>query len=185
MRMRNVLILIAGLIVGVGLGLLVIGLFADGDSPRMSANLDRPASTSTLAMDAPAPDFELVALNGESIRLEDLRGQPVLINFWATWCAPCQLEMPAFQDRYEQHAGALRVLAVNFDEPRADVQAFADDLGLTFDVLLDPGGEVQRLYQVRGYPTTVLVDADGVVRVLHIGLMTENQLDQYLSELGL
>lgn len=151
----------------------------------MSANLDRTASTSTLAVDAPAPDFELAALNGESIRLEELRGQPVLINFWATWCAPCQLEMPAFQDRYEQHAGALRVLAVNFDEPRADVQAFADDLGLTFDVLPDPGGEVQRLYQVRGYPTTVLVDADGVVRVLHIGLMTENQLDQYLSELGL
>ena len=93
--------------------------------------------------------------------------------------------MPAFQDRYEQYAGDLRILAVNFDEPRADVQAFADDLSLTFDVLLDPGGEVQRLYQVRGYPTTVLVDADGVVRVLHIGLMTENQLDQYLSELGL
>ncbi|MBC8330632.1 MAG: redoxin domain-containing protein [Anaerolineae bacterium] len=183
--MRNALTLITGLIVGVGLGLLVIGFFTDGDSPRMSESLDQSASTSTLAMDAPAPDFELVSLNGESIRLEDLRGQPVLINFWATWCAPCKLEMPAFQDRYEQHAGALRILAVNFDEPRADVHAFADDLGLTFDVLLDPGGEVQRLYQVRGYPTTVLVDADGVVRVLHIGLMTENQLDQYLAELGL
>ncbi|MBT3391472.1 MAG: redoxin domain-containing protein [Chloroflexi bacterium] len=183
--MRNALTLIAGLIVGVGIGLLVIGLFTDEDSPRVSESLDQSASALTLAVDTPAPDFELVALTGESIRLEDLRGQPVLINFWATWCAPCKLEMPAFQDRYEQYAGDLRILAVNFDEPRADVQAFADDLSLTFDVLLDPGGEVQRLYQVRGYPTTVLVDADGVVRVLHIGLMTENQLDQYLSELGL
>ena len=83
--MRNALTLIAGLIVGVGIGLLVIGLFTDEDSPRVSESLDQSASALTLAVDTPAPDFELVALTGESIRLEDLRGQPVLINFWATW----------------------------------------------------------------------------------------------------
>ena len=183
--MRNAITLIGGLVVGVGLGLLLIGFFTKADSPQLSESLVQSGSTAPLALDAPAPDFELETLNGELLGLEGLRGQVVLLNFWATWCAPCKLEMPAFQNRYEQHAGQLRVVAINFDEPRDTVQNFINDLGLTFDVLLDPGAEVQALYQVRGYPTSVIIDAEGIVRAIHIGLMTETQLDNYLSELGL
>ena len=92
--------------------------------------------------------------------------------------------MPAFQDRFKEYGGDLQIVAVNFDEAQHEVQNFVDELGLTFEVLLDPGAEIQRLYQVRGYPTSYFVDAEGVVRVIHIGIMTESQLDGYLVELG-
>jgi peroxiredoxin len=93
--------------------------------------------------------------------------------------------MPTFQDRFEQHQGQLEVVAINFDEPQDDVAVFVDELGLAFDVLLDPGADVQELYRVRGYPTTYLLDADGILRIQHIGVMTESQLDDYLAEVGL
>lgn len=131
---------------------------------------------------APAPDFTLQTPQGESVSLSDLRGQVVLINFWATWCAPCRVEMPAIQARYNR--GGFTVLAIDFDESADLVQAFVDELGLTFTVLLDPGGDVQNLYRVRGYPTSFFVDADGIIRVFHIGDMSESELDAYLVQLG-
>ena len=91
--------------------------------------------------------------------------------------------MPAIQARFE--STDLAVLAVNFDESPEQVQAFVDDLGLTFTTLLDPGGEIQLLYRVRGYPTTYFVDEEGTIKILHIGFMIEEQLDGYLLEMGL
>ncbi len=110
----------------------------------------------------------------------------MLINFWATWCGPCRIEMPALQARYD----ALRdegftVLAVDFDEPEDDVRAFRDELDLSFPMLLDPGARVQELYRVRGYPSSFFVDREGVIRVVHIGLMTEGQIDDYLAQVGI
>ena len=93
--------------------------------------------------------------------------------------------MPAFQSRFEKYDGELAIVAVNNAEAPEDVQAFVTELGLTFDILLDPEAEVQHLYLVRGYPTSVLIDADGIMRAQHIGLMTEDQLDGYLQELGI
>jgi peroxiredoxin len=131
---------------------------------------------------AVAPEISLQSLQGELMSLVDLRGQVVLINFWATWCGPCKLEMPAIQARYND--GGFAVLAVDFNEPADRVQAFVDDLDLSFPILLDPGGLVQEQYRVRGYPTTFFVDADGIIRVLHIGEMSEEILDQYLAQMG-
>ncbi len=183
--MRREVALIAGLVAGVGIGLLAIGFIRGSEATPISESLAEAGASQALAVDAPAPGFELVALSGETLRLEDFRGTPVLLNFWATWCGPCRLEMPAFQARFEQYGGELAVIAVNFDEPREDVQTFVDELGLTFAVLLDPGADVQRLYQVLGYPTSYLLDAEGVIRVRHVGIMTEGQLDGYLADIGL
>ena len=133
-----------------------------------------------------APDFSLFNLDGEQITLSDLRGRPVMINLWATWCAPCRIEMPHIQDRFERYAGeGFLVLAVDFDEPADLVANFRDELGLTFDLLLDPGAEVQELYRNRNYPSTFFVDENGVIQVQHIGLMTEGQLDENLAAIGL
>jgi peroxiredoxin len=129
-----------------------------------------------------APDFQLQTLDGQRVRLSELRGQVVLINFWATWCAPCRLEMPAIQDRYER--GGFEVLAVDFDESPELVQAFVNELGLSFPVLLDPGADIQKLYQVRGYPTSFFIDTEGIIRIIQIGIMTEEELDANLQELG-
>jgi peroxiredoxin len=133
-----------------------------------------------------APDFTLQTVTGETVQLTDLRGQPVLINLWATWCAPCRLEMPAIQDRFERYQDeGMVVLAVNFDESAEQVEAFRDELGLTFDLLLDPGAEVQQLYLNRSYPASFFIDAEGVIQVHHLGVMTEGQLDQNLATIGL
>jgi len=131
---------------------------------------------------AVAPEIRLQSLQGEALSLGDLRGQVVLINFWATWCGPCKLEMPAIQARYND--GGFAVLAVDFNEPADLVQTFVDDLDLSFPVLLDPGGKVQELYRVRGYPTTFFVDAEGIIRALHIGEMSADILDNYLARMG-
>lgn len=135
--------------------------------------------------DALAPDFELVNVEGENVKLSDYRGQAVLINFWATWCGPCRIEMPAIQARYEQYSPELVILAVDNDESLEIVSAFVDELGLTFPVLLDPGAAIQNLYQIRGYPSSYFVDANGIIQVVHIGIMTEGQLDGYLAEVGI
>jgi len=134
---------------------------------------------------AQAPDFALRDLEGNEVRLSDYRGRTVLLTFWATWCGPCRLEMPTFEDRYlELKDDGFTVLGLNYDEPVEDVSAFRDELGLSFPLLLDPGGSVQRLYRIRGYPSSIFVDPQGVVRIVHIGLITEGQLSDYLVELG-
>lgn len=202
---RRGLTLLAGIVLGLlfGLGLILgssgldLGLDADRSDPERTAtwatqvSSDFPAAaTSTLApapvIGAPAPDFELMDLQGETTSLTELRGGVVLLNFWATWCGPCRLEMPTLQDKYDEFREAdFTVLGVNFDESQEDVRAFGEELGLTFPLLLDPGGRVQRLYNVRGYPSTVIVDAQGVIRVIHIGIITEGQLKDYLVQVGL
>jgi len=135
-------------------------------------------------VNASAPDFELENLAGEHVRLSELRGKPVLLNFWATWCAPCVLEMPNIRKFYEKYPEQFDVLAINADESRLDVERFAKDMGLTFDVLLDPGGKAQQLYQIRGYPASFFVDSQGVIRAQHVGMMTEDNLADYLLKVG-
>jgi peroxiredoxin len=134
---------------------------------------------------SPAPDFELKQLSGETLRLEDLRGNPILINFWATWCPPCREEMPLIQQYFDINEPELVVLAVNLDESKPTVSKFVSDMGLTFPVLLDIGGKVSDLYRVRGYPTSVFVDREGIIQAVHIGSFTEGALVGYLGQIGI
>ena len=132
-----------------------------------------------------APAFTLENTEGSEIALADHRGQVVLINFWATWCPPCRQEMPGIQAMYEAHQGDLAVLAIDNDEPLSLVLDFQKEFGLTFDILIDPAARVQNQYMIRSYPTSLFVDQNGIIRFIHIGLMTETQLANYLSDLGL
>ncbi len=183
------LILGIGLLVGLGSGLLFFyGIPAWSASGQPLVTPGGPTLTPAPAavVGAPAPDFTLTDITGNDVTLSQLKGQVVLINFWATWCGPCRVEMPAIQRRYEAFKDqGFTVLAVNFDEPLTDVSAFAQSLNLSFPVLLDPGGVVNDLYHMRGYPSSFVVDRSGVIQQLHIGLMTEKQLDGYLANLGL
>ena len=143
-----------------------------------------PASLSVPAPEvgAAAPDFTLKDLTGANVRLSDLRGQVVLANFWATWCGPCRIEMPTIQERYND--GGFAVLAINFDESTDKIQDFVDGAELTLFILLDPGGKIQELYRVRGYPSSYFIDADGVIQFIHIGEMSGEDLNKYLTEMG-
>lgn len=129
-----------------------------------------------------APDFTLKNLRGENVSLSSLRGQVVMINFWATWCLPCREEMPAIQSLYDR--GGFAVMAVDFGESPEKVQAFLEELGVDLPVLLDSDGTVQELYHVRGYPTSFFLDSQGVVHFLHIGQLSEADIHSYLSQLG-
>lgn len=119
-----------------------------------------------------APDFTLETLGGQSVTLSDLRGQAVLLNFWASWCPPCQAEMPALQDVYADYADhGLVVLAVNAtsQDTRTAIQAFLTEEGMTFPLPLDINGAVNTLYGVTSLPTTFFIGPDGVIREVIIG----------------
>ena len=115
-------------------------------------------------------DFELPDLTERMRSLEDYRGRMVFLNFWATWCPPCIEEMPSMQrlaDELRDHG--LVVVAVNVQEDRSTVEPFVDDLGLTFEILLDRRGRTGQSYGVRGLPTTVLLDREGEVMATKLG----------------
>ena len=117
-----------------------------------------------------APDFKLISLDKQEVSLSDFRGKPVLINFWASWCGPCRIEMPFLQEVYEEwNSKGLVMLAVNLQENPTTVKKFVENAGLTFPVLLSPGSDVPLAYNVRGIPATFLIDADGVIRDIKIG----------------
>ncbi len=134
----------------------------------------------------PAPDFELATLDGDTFRLSDHRGRPVILNFWATWCAPCRVEMPELQRAQTAFAeagadDAPMILTVNEQETAERVGEFFDEVGLTLPALLDADGDVGATYGAFFLPTTVIVGPDGAVIAVHRGMISRNQLDTYLD----
>ena len=129
-----------------------------------------------------ALNFHLQDLAGDTVSLEDFRGQPVMINFWATWCAPCRIEMPALQATQDAHQDDdLVILAVNDQEAPDEVSQFVEELDLSLTTLVDQKGVVSELYNVFNFPTTYFVDGDGVITAVHRGFLVEEQIEEYLS----
>jgi cytochrome c biogenesis protein CcmG/thiol:disulfide interchange protein DsbE len=135
-----------------------------------------PESTGMLAagepaLDAAAPDFALRTADGQLIRLSDLRGKTVVLNFWATWCPPCREEIPALQQAYaaRQSAGDLVVLGVDFQETADVVSTYLANAGVTYPVVIDDDGSVTTRYGLPGLPGTFFIDRNGVVRKENLG----------------
>ena len=150
---------------------VVAGLVAFGIALLL---LSQPTDRVYVDAGAPAPGFALSRVGAaQAVSLEALRGRVVLVNFWATWCKPCEEEMPSLQRLYEQLAGEpFELLAVSVDSERAPIEAFQSRLGLSFPLLHDPDRAVAAAWQASRFPESFLVDADGTVVERYTGPRT-------------
>jgi len=136
-----------------------------------------PSQASAAEISAPhkgflAPDFSLSTNEGETITLSDLRGKPVLINLWTSWCPPCKAEMPALERVYQDYKDdGLEILAVNStsQDNATDANAFVQDLGLTFTILFDNDGSVSKQYRLQALPTSIFINREGVIQEIVVG----------------
>jgi thiol-disulfide isomerase/thioredoxin len=152
---------------------LLAAIFAVGTGIRsLVGNELSPAGVGTRA-----PDFAAMTLDEKPVRktLDDYRGSVVMINIWATWCAPCRVEMPAIEQLHQAYGPkGLKIVAVSVDDPGMEpqIRSFAREFGLTFEILHDgqgPAGSVSRAYQTSGYPETVIIGRDGIIRKRVLG----------------
>jgi cytochrome c biogenesis protein CcmG, thiol:disulfide interchange protein DsbE len=161
---KIVQLLIALALLGAGLGAAGCGNTGGSDA--------RPV------LGRPAPDFTLATTDGRSVSLSSLKGKPVMLNFWATWCGPCRDEIPFLQAIAADAAWTdrgLAMVAVDLQEPADDVRQFMADYGMTYTVLLDTEGEVAGLYNISGIPTTYFIDKDGIIKYVKTGAFTRQQ----------
>jgi len=140
-------------------GLLVLGAALGSDIGRVAPGSAAPAFAAT------------DVVTGSRVTLANYDDQVVLLNVWATWCKPCEQEMPSMQRLYEALGPAgLRIVAVSIDtDPAEKVRAWVEERGLTFDILHDPGGRIQRLYQTTGVPESFVIDRRGLIVKKQIG----------------
>ncbi|QAV26582.1 membrane-associated thiol-disulfide oxidoreductase [Neobacillus thermocopriae] len=133
-----------------------------------------------------APDFELMTLKGKKMKLSQLRGKKVILNFWASWCPPCRAEMPEMQRFYEQYGQHVAIVAVNLTNKEKNHQAvetFINEKGVLFDIMLDEQGTVSKTYEVITIPTSYIIDEQGVIRSKHVGPLSYDMMKRtVLSE---
>jgi thiol-disulfide isomerase/thioredoxin len=144
--------------------------------PGLNPTGDAPSTE----IGSPAPDFLLQTPDGDQLRLSELRGTPVLVNFWASWCTPCREEMPRIVHAHGSAGGGFAVVAVNLQENDGIVAAFADDFGMQFPIVMDRNGEVGQTWRiggpVEGIPSSYFIDASGVVQARVFGPLSDDVL---------
>ncbi|MHB8626427.1 MAG: TlpA family protein disulfide reductase [Aggregatilineales bacterium] len=175
-------------------GLYLIGFVAlflwhtisDPSAPDPLAGGPPPSyyTPSNTPIGAPAPAFTLTGPHGQTHRLADYAGQPVILNFWATWCIPCRLETPLLEDtaiRFRTHG--LVIIGIDQAEDAATVNDFLKQFNVTFPIVIDQDQSVAQAYGVVGIPTTFFIDEKGIVQGKTIGQLTPEGLQHYLGEL--
>lgn len=182
------------LVLGLNLALLAllvgavwfaVWLMGREEAPRPAPSGKDFLAAQALSIGSAAPDFRLPTLDGDVVQLSALRGRPVLVNFWASWCGPCGSEMPALEQVARDYRGSgLVVIGVNQLEDQATVRQFVQELGLTFPIALDQDGTTSRQWQVYGIPQTYLIGPDGIIRKAWIGPLTHESVVRALHELG-
>ena len=180
-RLRRIIRYSAALVC---LGAAFLLLARSGLPNRIEPSQSAIGPSAGLAIGSPAPQFELPNTSGEKIALGSKAGKATVINFWATWCAPCRQETRALQLLHSSRPDSIHVLAINMGEGADLVDAWQREIGISYDLLLDPTLAASRLYKVRGLPTTYLLDGRHVLRKVYFGPVTEAQLDDDLQRLA-
>lgn len=155
--------------------------------PTETILLAPPTPSTRLAQGVPAPDFTLTTLDGQAnVGLSQFKGQPMLINFWASWCIPCRTETPALERANQKyHSEGLVILGINSAEQDTlkDANAFAEEFKVTYPLLWDATDQVLKNYAVLGLPTSVFINTTGLVQRIYIGGMSDEQIMEYAAEI--
>lgn len=180
----------AVLAAAVGLGVAVAGGSGGGPSattatPQPGAAQTRPAPAGAVE-GQPLADLQFTRFRtGETDQLAAYRGQPLVINFFASWCMPCLAELPRFQQAYQTHQDQVGFLGVNLQDHRQSAQQVIDDTGITYPIAVDPNGRIFQALKGRGMPTTVFVAADGTVLERYTGELSAERLQAKLQTHGM
>lgn len=150
-----------------------------------SAKIDRLKSAGSgpaPRIGSEAPDFTLKAIDGKEVKLSALRGRPVMLNFWATWCPPCRSEIPTIAELYKSthKEGAYEILGIATQSDNSTIKAFAQEFGMAFPIAPDVESRVTSLYHVLPIPTSFFIDKDGIIRDTHIGIVDKETMEKWL-----
>nr|WP_246125015.1 TlpA disulfide reductase family protein [Exilibacterium tricleocarpae] len=137
-----------------------------------------PVQASSEKLTGAAPDFTLKTRGGPNTRLKELRGEVVMINFWASWCGPCRQEMPILDDLYKRYSRAgFTILGVNVEADTREADRYLKEVNVSFPILYDTQSKVSKMFDVDAMPTTVMVDRNGNMRYLHRGYKPGYEVD--------
>jgi peroxiredoxin len=187
-------VIVAGLVLAAVAGFLLLsnrsGSGGTADTSNIPdslavATLDGIKNSETQPMQGkPAPNFGFRYPDGTTYALADFKGQPVIVNFWATWCPPCRREMPGLVDAYESHKDdGLMIIEVDAGETASHVAPFVEEYNMTMPVVLDQHQKVTRLYHTDSFPTSFFIDKDGVIQARWVGYLPEDQLALNLQKI--
>lgn len=168
----------------VGIGLLIFGLAALFILTKSGASNGRDMEISAIPVpvEYPAPKLELFDLEGKQVSLDNLRGNVILVNNWATWCPPCKEEMPIFEEYYQEYKHKdFMIVAVEAGQPQAEVASFVKSFQLSFPIWLDPQTKALDAFRNPRLPNSYLIDRDGMIRLAWTGGITRKILDQYIT----
>lgn len=175
--MRTLVLACIVAVLGVSLGAGLAWMTRESPPPQ--------TQTAGAAVGDPHPGFSHASLDGGTIEASDFEGRPFLVNFWATWCAPCRREMPVLQEAGERHADSLAIIGLALDDA-GPVSEFVDELGIEYPIAAG-SDDVMRTQRAWGnssgaLPYTVLVDGEGAIRWQHYGEVSQEELDEALAE---
>ena len=165
--------------------LLLTGCAAVPVGTQPTAETTQPTETTTEPARQTAPDFTMYTLEGEAVKLSDFRGKPTILNFWASWCGPCKMEMPDLEEAYLAYGSEVNFLIVNLTDGTSETvesaHGYIESQGYTFPVYYDTGMSGAFAYGVSGIPVTYFLDAEGCLVAYYEGAMSAEILQQGIS----
>jgi len=170
-RARRGGLLLFALIAIVGVALLAVFYYGMLNPPSKRAS------------EGVAPDFQITTYDGETIKLSDYRGKPVVVNFWASWCVPCRDEQPLLEAYWQRYQDQVVFLGLNYLDQRPNALAYLSEFSVTYANGPDMGSRIYGAYHVQGVPETFFIDAQGQLQGFHVGPMTARDLEQRITQL--
>lgn len=191
---RMLMALVGLLLIGMVVAAVLVGSGGDKTTaPSTPASTVAPTSPAKASKDpeirypeqepGPAPDFGFTTFGGENVTLASMRGKPVVLNFWASWCVPCRKEMPAFQQVADATQGKVAFVGLASEDGEADARRFAEANGIRYTLGLAPAGLADSM-GVFGLPSTFFIDANGMIVEAHFGELSHDELTQRLQKYG-